>query len=60
MQGVVLLYVYIIKYHKIMQDTEIFSRIPKRAVILISKHLWKFLERQRKYSSLKYVFRKHD
>ena len=29
------------------KDTRIFSRILKRAVILISKNLWKFLERQR-------------
>ena len=39
-------YVYIIQYHKIIQDTEIFSTIQKRAVILISKNLWKFFERQ--------------
>ena len=32
---IVFYYVYIPKYHKIIQDTEIFSRIPKRVVILI-------------------------
>ena len=42
----VLYYVYITKYHSIIQDTEIFSKILKRAVTLISKNLWKFFERQ--------------
>ena len=32
-----LFYVYITKYHKIIQDTEIFSRIPKRAVYINSQ-----------------------
>ena len=35
-KGKVLYYVYITKYHKIIQDTEIFSRILNRAVILLS------------------------
>ena len=43
----VLYYVFITKYHKIIQDTEIFFRILKRTVTLIPKNLWKFLERQR-------------
>ena len=43
----VLYYICITKYHKIIQDTELFFRILKRAVILISKNLWKFLNRQR-------------
>ena len=46
-KGKVLYYVYITEYHKIILDTEIFSRILNRAVILISKNFWKFLERQR-------------
>ena len=32
-KGKVLYYVYITKYHKIIQDTEIFCKILKRAVI---------------------------
>ena len=47
-RGKVLYYVYITKYHKIIQDTETFSRIQKRAVILTSKIGRKFLKRQRK------------
>ena len=41
---------YITKYHKIFQNAEIFFRIPKRAVLLISKNFWKFLMRQRMHS----------
>ena len=46
-KGKVLCYVYITTYHKIIQDTEIFSRIRKRAVILTFKNRRKFLKRQR-------------
>ena len=43
---------FLIKYYKIIQDIEIFSEIPKRAVILISKNLWKCFERQRMQSKV--------
>ena len=56
-KGKVLYYVYITKHHKIIQHTEIFFRILKRAVILISKNLGKFVERQR---ILKHAFQKDD
>ena len=46
-KGKALYYVYFNKYDKIIQHTEIFSWILKRAVALISKNLRKFLERQR-------------
>ena len=38
-KGKVLYYVCITNHHKIIQDTEIFSRILNRAVVLISKNL---------------------
>ena len=44
--GKVLYYVYITKYHKIIQYTEIFFRILKRAITLISQNFWKFFELQ--------------
>ena len=48
---IVLYYVYITKY-QIIQNTEFFSWIPKLAVILIFKHLCKFLEQQHMLSKV--------
>ena len=49
--------VYIIEYHKIIQDIEFFSRVPKWAIIF-PKIFANFLSGNA--CSLKYAFQKHD
>ena len=45
-KGKVLYYVYITKYHKLIQNTEIFFQDSKAGSNINFQNLWKFLERQ--------------